>query len=386
MGFSLQALTCVSLLASLAATAVLPASNDQLLKRDACSSGPYAPVLSIGGGTHGGDTPFCESRIQQSGEIITALEVWSDKKGITGILFTYSSNDTMMHGYQQGDSKSITLAPGERVTTATLWGNGDAKNLGHIYLKSDKQEFDTGMDKKNNGYPINTGGGLLLGASGAVGKTYVTNLAFLFLNAQIDTISIAGIKFDQDPTGTSTNIQPSYLLQSTMGNPAGSHGNVSFTISGSQAVTQTTTYEQSTTGTFGASYTVTVDAAPLGIGGSASAGYEWSVSHTTSTTTTTSNTITLTQSAGPISIAPGHGKACQIVAQKGTGNFPYTSTVNVKLVGGGSFSYQEKGQLDSVQYSTVDASCKDEDNVQAWTSTTDNPPQGVNVVGKGSKV
>ena len=171
-----------------------------------------------------------------------------------------------------------------------------------------------------------------------------------------------------------------------MGNPAGSHGNVSFTISGSQAVTQTTTYEQSTTGTFGASYTVTVDAAPLGIGGSASAGYEWSVSHTTSTTTTTSNTITLTQSAGPISIAPGHGKACQIVAQKGTGNFPYTSTVNVKLVGGGSFSYQEKGQLDSVQYSTVDASCKDEDNVQAWTSTTDNPPQGVNVVGKGSKV
>ena len=381
MGLILQALACVSAVASLAASAALPAGNDQLLRRDDCSNGPYASVLTIGGKTGKDETPFCESRLQATGEIITALEVWSDKKGITGILFTYSSNDTAMQGYQTGNSQSMTLAPGELVTTATLWGDGVGTHLGHIYLKTDKQEFDTGMDKKNNGYPISTGGGLLLGGSGAVGKTYVTSLAFLFLNSQIDSVTIGSIKFDQDPTGSSTNIEPSYLLQSTMGNPAGSHGNVSFTISGSQAVTQSTTWEQSTTGTFGASYTVTVDAAPLGIGASASGSYTWSVAHTSSKTTSTSDTITLTQSAGPIPIAPGYGKDCTIVAQKGTGNFPYSSTVVVNLVGGGSFSYQEKGQLDSVQYSTAVASCQDENDPKAWTSTTDNPPQGVNVVG-----
>jgi hypothetical protein len=381
MGLIMKALASMAALSSLASTAALPVDTKQLVKRDACADGPHGNVLEVGGST--GDH-FCEIRIASSGEIITGLEVWSDNdNGIRGILFTWSGGQGMMHGTQNGDSKSITFAPGEKVQAATLWGDGTAKQLGHIYLKTDKQEFDVGKDKPNDGYQIDVGSGLLLGASGNNGAS-IDSLALLFLATEISSVTIGGIKFDSDPTGTSDNIAPSYMIQSTMGNPSGSHGNVSFTVLGSEAVAQSTTWEQSTTGTFGMKYSIEMDAAPLGVGAKVTGGYEWSVAHTSSKATTTTDTITITQSAGPISIAPGFGKSCKIFAQKGTGTFPYSSTVTVNLVDGTKLSYQEPGKLVSVQYSQAYASCDDANNPIDWTSTTNNPPPGVQIVGTGN--
>lgn len=239
------------------------------------------------------------------------------------------------------------------------------------------------MSKPNKGYDVAVDGGLLLGASGASGE-YIDRLALLFLSPQISSVSIGGIKFDSDPTGTSDNMVPSYLIRSTMGNPSGSNGNVSFTISGSEEVTQSTSWQQSSTNTFGGSLEIEISAQVAGIGPKITGGFEWSLSDTTSQTTTTSDKITLIQTAGPISIAPGHGKACKIFAQKGNGNFPYTSTVTLKLDNGGSISYQEKGRLLSVQYSQVQTSCVDANNPKDWDSTTDHPPAGVHIVGKSS--
>ncbi|KAL8758690.1 MAG: hypothetical protein Q9184_003847 [Pyrenodesmia sp. 2 TL-2023] len=312
----------IAALASLASTAALPADTKQLTTRDACSSSLYANTLTIGGAGGGN---FCESRIGSSGEVISSLEVWSDGTGIRGILFTYSRGQAMMHGIKFGDTnKAIKFDPGEKVRAATLWGNGKGQHLGHIYLKTDKQEFDVGMNKPNKGYDIDVGGGLLLGASGGSGE-YIDRLAFLFL-------------------------PPNF----------------------------------SSTDTFGGSVGIEISAEVVGIGAKATGGFEWGVSDTTSKSTMISDTITLTQTVGPISIAPGHGKACQIFAQKGNGSFPYSSTVTLKLDNGRSIAYQEKGKLLSVQYSQVQSSCVDADNPADWDSTTDHPPAGVQIVGKNS--
>jgi len=313
-----------------------------------------------------------------------SLEVWSDGGGIRGILFTYSGGDAIMHGIQFGHSpQSITFAPGEKVLAATLWGNGRAEVLGHIYLKTDKQEFDVGMEKPNGGYQLAVGGGLLLGAYGASG-TYINGLALLFLSKEISSATISGVKFDSDPAGTSDNIAPSYLVQSTFGNPPGSQGSVSFTMSGSESVSQSTTWEQSTTSKFGGNLEIKVGAKAFGIGGETTAGFNWSVAHTGSNGATTTDTITITQSIGPISIAPGYGKACKIFAQKGNGTFPYTSTVTLNLKDGGSIQYQEHGKLVSVQYSHAIASCVDANNFKDWDTTTNNPPPSVKIVRTGN--
>jgi len=378
MGLIMKALASIAALSSLASTAALPVDTKQLVRRDACADGPHGNVLEVGGST--GDH-FCEIRIASTGEIITGLDVWSDDSGVKGISFTWSGGHAVMHGTQPGKAQSITFAPGEKVLEARLWGDGTAKQLGHIYLKTDKQQvFDAGKPPPNDGYQIDVGSGLLLGAYGNNGDS-IDSLALLFLATEISSASIGGIKFDSDPTGTSDNIAPSYLIQSTMGNPSGSHGNVSFTISGSEAVAQSSTWEQSTTGTFGMSLTVEVAAEPFGIGAKITGGVEWSVAHTSSNSATTTDTITITQSAGPISIAPGFGKACKIFAQKGTGTFPYSSTVTLNLADGTTLSYQEPGKLVSVQYSQAYASCEDSNNPIDWTSTTNNPPSGVQIVG-----
>jgi len=122
------------------------------------------------------------------------------------------------------------------------------------------------------------------------------------------------------------------------------------------------------------------NAKPLDVGFSATAGFQWSVAATIGTSATTSDTITITQQAGPISIAPGCGKTCKIYYEKGSGNFPYASTVTIHLKGGKTISYKEKGTLKSVQYSSAVAWCVDANNPIDWISTTDKPPNGVNIV------
>ena len=365
-----------SIFATSALTAVLPTERLALTKRDdACHAGGLAPAQWVGGD---GGTYFCENRLQSSGEVLSGLEVWSDDKGIFGVALTFSSGTSVTYGNQgNGRTDNLNIAPGELVQSARLWGNGKGQHLGHIYIKTDKQEFDVGMPKPNDGYVANIGGGLLVGAFGYTGDKYLESIAFLYLGAKVDHIEIEDVKFDPDPSGTSTNIAPVYIIDSTFGNPSNSTGPVPFTVAGADAVTTSTTWTQTTTGKFGMSMSVEVEAEPFGIGAKITGGFEWSVEHSTSKATTKTDTITITNTVGPIPLQPGHGKECKIFYQKGEGNFPYTSTVTLKLVDGNEVSYQEKGELKTVQYSKADASCVDVNQPIKWEGTLKNPPKGV---------
>ncbi|KAL8635994.1 MAG: hypothetical protein Q9228_006564 [Teloschistes exilis] len=336
----LKTLASVVAIASLAFAVALPANTKQLLTlHDACSSGPHAPIRAIGGS---GDHDSCESRIQSTGEVISGLDVWWDKNGIKGILFTYSGGQASMQGSQTGDSKqAIKFNPKERVLAATLWGNGRGKKLGYIYMKTDLQDFDVGMGKKNDGYQINVSSGLLIGAAGITAgasakgtKDFVAQLALLFLSPNLPDPEHYGKPIGQ-------------RRQRVIHCPG-------IEISGEMA----------------------------GIGTKATTGATWSLLDTSSKSTLISDEVTLIQIIGPISIEPGHGKACQIFVQKGNGDFPYTSTVTLNLDDGGQIRYQEKGRLLSVQYSQVKSSCVEANDPKDWDVTTDNPPAGVTIVGK----
>ncbi|KAL9576974.1 MAG: hypothetical protein Q9212_006677 [Teloschistes hypoglaucus] len=324
----LRTLVTIAAIASLAFPVALSANTKQLAICDVCISGPlvepdstigpYAPVHVIGGA---GGNEFCESRIETSGEVVSGLGVWWDKNGIKGILFTFSGGD------------------------------------------------------------IDVGSGILVGAHGASSE-YVVHLAFLFLSSEVASVSIGDIKFVSNPEDTSVNLAPSYLIRSTMGNPSGSADNVSFTVTGTGKVMQSTTWIQSSPDTFGGSINVEVSSAILGVGMKVTGGFEWTTSDTSSQSTMISDEVTLTLTAGPFSIPPGHGKACQIFAQKGEGSFPYTSRVALNLDDGGNVEYPETGKLLSVQYSKVQALCVDANDPKDWNVDPDNPPPGVSVIGR----
>ena len=376
MRFTLLPFIVKSIFTTVAVAAVLPTERLSLTERDqACQSIGMAPIQFVGAN---GGTSFCENRLQSHGEVLTGLEVWSDHKGIFGIQLTFSSGRTVPYGNQGNDkSDNLKIAPGELVQSARLWGNGKGQHLGHIYIKTDKQEFDVGMPKPNDGYPVNVGGGLLVGALGATGDEYLQRIASVYLGAKIDHVEIGDVKFDPDPTGTSTNIAPVYIIDSTFGNPSNSNGSIPFTVSDAEAVTTSTTWTQSTTGTFGMSMSFEVDAEVFGIGAKTTGGFEWSVEHSTSKATTKTDTITVTNTVGPMTLPPGHGKECKIFAQRGEGNFPYSSQVTLKLVDGNQISYRETGELQTVQYSEADASCVDVNQPIKWQGNLKNLPQGV---------
>ncbi|KAL8630092.1 hypothetical protein Q9189_004228 [Teloschistes chrysophthalmus] len=338
----IKILAFIAVIASFAVhqvAAALPETTKLLAIRATCSRDPvtniiwttaglYADVLMVGGSGHAGHAS--------------------------------------MQGSQTGDtSQEIKFTPEERVLVTTLWHDGKFRKLGHIYLKTDRQEFDVGMKKPKHGYQIDVGSGLLVGALG-VTSDYIVDLSFLFLSCKIESVSISDIKFVSDPRGTSVNLAPSYLIRSTMGNPSGSADNVSFSVTGTEKVMQSTTWLQSSTESLGGSIEVQVSSTILGVGTSVTGGFTWTDSDTSSQSTLISDEVTLTLTAGPFSIAPGHGKACQMFAQKGDGSFPYTSTVTLNLDDGQKIPYQEDGKLLSVQYSKVQAICTDANDPKDW--------------------
>lgn len=385
MSLIIRVLACVSLFVSFAPPALstaLPTEIVPLTKRDdGCAGGGYVvnPVI----GSDKGD-PFCEARFGTTGEVVSELEVWSSKKGITGVMITYSSGKSVMHGDQGKDNpQTMTLGTGELVSSARLWGNGKGQHLGHIYIKTNKQEFEAGMRKPNDGFEIDVGGGLLVGVKGATGKDYIEYLGLIFLEAKIEKIRIGDVNFDEDPTGTSINIAPVYLIRSSFGNPAGSTGNVTFSVTGSNEVTQSSTWEQSSMMSFGISLSVEVEAKLFGIGTKTTGGFEWSKQDSKSSGGSKSEKVTISNTAGPMSLKPGQGKSCKIFAQKGEDDFPYSSTVRMTLEGGKEISFQERGVLKSVQYSEATASCADANNSTQWSGTPANPPKGVTILSTG---
>ncbi|KAL9637396.1 MAG: hypothetical protein Q9164_002216 [Protoblastenia rupestris] len=398
MGFITKTLTSLSALLGVTSAIALPVAqsgisvpNNPLLNgavtfsasdnsrpNDPCRSGNFVGRYFIGGGEGYG---WCAVRFKGSGEVVKQVSVWSDKKGIRGIQFTFSSGHASMQGEQgQGSAQNFDIEAGELITSARLWGNGKGQHLGHIYLKTSKgKEFDVGMEKPNDGYEIEVGGGLLLGAAGRIDGDNIENMALIFLKAEIEKATVGGIKFDEDPTGTDKNMRPIYLIESIFGNPPDSDGDISFTISGAQTVTKETHWEQSTSNTFGSHFSVSVEAKPFGIGVGSEGGFEWSTDDTVSEGGSESEEVTITQTLGPNTLKPGEGKSCKILAQKGEGDFPYTSTVTLHLKGGGETKYEERGQLTSVQYSEAKGSCVDANQPIEWEATTDNPPKGVKV-------
>ena len=381
MGFKSQTLTCLSVLLGVTSAIALPAVLTQRTTSDeACKSDNFANRHFIGG--ESGDE-WCAVRFKETGDVVNQVSVWSDKKGIRGIQFTFSGGSSSMQGEQgEGSAQNLNLKAGELISTARLWGNGRGQHLGHIYLKtSGGQEFDVGMKKPNDGYDIDVGGGLLLGGTGRTHDNFINEMALIFLRSKIEGATISEIQFDpdKDPTGSSKNIRPVFLFDNTFGNPPDNDGEVPFTIDASQEVTQETHWEQSSTSSFGMSGSVEVEGKILGIGASATTGYEWSAESGSTEGGSQSETFELKSSLGPIVLKPGQGKTCRIVAQKGEGDFPYTSTVTLHLEGGGEAKYQESGKLKTVQYADAKGSCTDADQPIVWDATTDNPPKGVTV-------
>ena len=138
----------------------------------------------------------------------------------------YSASGVTSQVYGHADTSkypvaSFTFDSDETVKNAILYGDGHGNWLGHIYLETSKgRTFDAGRDTKNiDPYSIDVGGGLLLGAviltrkpDKDANEDDVSKLGLLFLGQPIDHITIQDIKFTEDPSGSSSGIEPQNVV------------------------------------------------------------------------------------------------------------------------------------------------------------------------------
>ena len=367
----LMALRCLAtLLTALhltsTAASVLPQSESKpahhLAKRQqasGCADPAWFSTDSVGALTNYGDE-WCDNKWNDGATYISGMNCWGDDKGIHALQFEYSDNSTgELRGRPGGTNTPLTLAPGEMIKSATMYGSGVGDGLGHITLEttggSSGGSYDCG--KSTDGitpYPQDVKGGFLVGAWGNLrtagwNRGETCDIGFLFLNTAVESVEIADIVYTQDIAGTNHGLED-ILLSST--EYANTENNVTTPFRWNGYSTQTTSREftQSTAAKFGGSVSVTASGEILGLGGSSTYGFTWSVTHTESSSASETNTVTLrwTQQGQN---NPGQTSQVKAMAKQGKVSVPYTSTIILHMQDGSQKVYNETGQSSNVLYS-----------------------------------
>lgn len=327
---------------------------------------------------------WCESRWGpgQTYDVINSLTVyWKEGNGINEIdfVFTGDSPTPMKHGDANSGSGSskqatMTLAAGEVITGASMWGDGDGMRLGAISLRTASQTFEAGWSAKGAKETIlDIGSGLLLGAYGGQGES-IDNLQLLFLTSAVTKTEVTNVQYtDLNSNPAQKNLKPVALLDSTIGNSKTNKNPITATMNVAMATTISSTYEQTLNNQFGAKVSAEFDAEPLGVGAKVTAEASWGIDFGHTSGKTGGNTTTLTQSVSG-AINPGDGLHCTLTAMTRKGDFPYTSDVVLTLQDNSKITYSQNGNLNTEQYSAVFGGCVPANDPKAWEGTTDSLP------------
>jgi len=313
--------------------------------------GPFQPIHRIGGQYSG--TPFATCKWVQGSQaaVVKGLRVWYNSSYLRGIQVTYSDDSrSPVYGKADDSSKSITLAPGERITSLTLWGNGVGTRTGRISLTTTGQSLDAGKNTSGQtAYDIDLGSGILVGFVGRHGSD-IDQLGAVFLRSAITRVIVTNVVYNPDLAGKSDGIQNVSLDTAQYSNDKNKQ--ITWNFGGSTSRSKSTTYSQTSGNIYGVSVGVEVSAEPFGIGVKASGGFEWK--HEESQTTGTSVTSDVTFNWGLSgTLEPGESCTCTALVQRGEGSTNYTAKVTVKLDDGTTNSFSERGVFQNIAYTKV---------------------------------
>ncbi|TBU28212.1 hypothetical protein BD309DRAFT_869954 [Dichomitus squalens] len=297
--------------------------------------------------------------MNESALIVKGLEVWYNSNFLLGVQVTFSDDSrTSVFGQPSDSHASITFVPGERITELTLWGNGQGTRTGRIRLTTSAgQTFDVGKNTSGQkAYPAGLGSGILVGFVGRSGAA-IDMLGPVFLNGSVQSISISNVVYTPPLTGSNTGISRQDLDKIHYYNPPTAKRNLPWKFNNEVKRTQTTTFTQSTTSTYGLTVSTEVSAELFGVGGKIGVGYSWEATNTQETSTSTSFEKTVGWEISG-ELQPGEGITATSFCQQGVGHANYTATVTLLLSDGTVSTYQEPGQFNTVVYTEAEVTVK----------------------------
>ena len=301
---------------------------------------------AIGGG---GGEGFVIQEFDRSGKVVKKLGVHYNSSCLKGLRVTYNDgtvSETVGSAYDS--YKEIVLAPGERVTSASLWGNGIGTRTGRIRFETDKgQSFDAGKDTSGQTeYPMDVGSGILVGFAGSAGHE-IDCLAFIFLRL-IDSVELTNVRYEQPPSDT---IHQTSLTNETKYSNLQGKEPTSWTFANKVERTEVTSFTSEATLTFGMDVKVTAGIPEIA---AVEAGVHWEVGVSQSTTASSSVTVTLEWGLSGV-LQPGQEVICQATAQYGNADIKYSATVTLKFNNGTVKTYDEHGVLHNTRWAFTTA-------------------------------
>ncbi|KAJ5007038.1 hypothetical protein K4K48_001442 [Colletotrichum sp. SAR 10_66] len=305
---------------------------------------PMDPVLN-GGGTVGGasGTHFVATNFHPNDKasVVKTFDVHKNGNALCAIEIRYTDGSTAVEGQKSEDKKSITFNPGERVTFLGLYGNGRGTRCGGILLETDRgQKLEHVVDSKNNRYPSVIFSGIMAGAYGQVDGGELARLGLIFVKP-INRISVQ-VNWRNLP-GSNDGISSPVIAQNLIKNDGDKPAD--WTFNGQRSVTNSRTFTQSSTTTWGVS--VEISAALFGLGVKQSA--SWSQAEQTSNAATYEESTTIGTTLSGI-LQPKEAILCTSKCVLGMLDLKYDSNVTIIVEDGTRFDYKEEGVFKNALY------------------------------------
>ena len=326
-----------------------------------------APGSLRGMPSEAGEDMVVMQQFDPDGKVVKKVGVHYDSSWcLRGLRITYNDDTVSRVGSAQDSYKEILLAPGEKITSASLWGNGVGTRTGRIRFVTNRgQILDAGKDTSGQTeYPMEFGSGILVGFAGRA-NVDIDALSFIFLRL-VDSVELRNVQYQQPPSHT---IRPTSLISDVEIGDRDSTLVQDWEFRNEVERTNATSFTSETTQTFGMDIKITAGVPEIA---SAEVGFHWEVGKTQSITASSSTTVKLAWALSG-TLEPGQVIVCQAMAQYRTADVEYTAEVVLRFRNGTVKTYNEKGVMRTTQWAFATASARE---VFAKENEEDNPWEG----------
>ncbi len=292
---------------------------------------------------------------EKSGESLHKMWVWVGPSQVKAVRAWLSDGRCETFGKPAGEHKEFSFKLGERITTLSLWGNGNGTRLGGIKFKTNKErEFLVKMTSwgLKTEYPMDVGSGFCLGLAGRRGSD-INCMGFVFLN-NIRSLVLCDVSYptfeQMTPQVAVEEIKAvTYKNETSVGQRQ--------TVETAKKIIRKNSWSvnKKITATFSVDVKAGIpDIAEVSTGFSTSLGVE----HTYSCEDISERTETLSTS---IDVPPGKKVDVKITTGKCSFDLPYTGTVRMTCNNGSVFSFKTTGQYKGITYTDIKVDTKDSD-------------------------
>ncbi|XP_067280368.1 aerolysin-like protein [Pseudorasbora parva] len=304
-------------------------------------------------GGNGGDWFSFTGR--SNGASLQRIWVWVGPSQVKAVRVWLSDGQNKTYGRPEGEYKEYMFQPGERITSLSMWGNGNGTRLGGIKFKTNKcKEFFVKMTcwGLKTEYPINVGSGFCLGVEGRSGWD-IDCMGFLFLN-DIQSVVLTDVLYP-----TIDKVTPQVTLEEIKSLAYENKSSIrqQQSIETSKKTTKTISWSMSSNIT--ETFTVEVKAGIPDIV-EASTKYSATVGKENTYSRVHSSEKTETLSTN-IEIPPQKKVKVKMTIGRCSFDLPYTGTVRMICNNGSVFSFQTKGQYKGLSYTDINIDTKELD-------------------------